>query len=557
MATVYYRAFDLIIIDTDGGRHVFPSESINAYNVTASSSLGTLSSDSNGQIAAGSFTATLGDIVEFSHSTYPGTMRLKLRATSEEAFTDPEYPSTVFVLDDPRTAVTTSKTVQLYLADTAQPTVRPMYVGNAKAGGVTKIPYKSPLAQTVRVYAVSEDEEGQLSTLDVTRAEYDDIAVPPLTGTFLSLTDTPSSYTSQALKAVRVNASETALEFYTPSSGITIGSTAISSGTNGAILFQGSGTVQQDAARLFWDDSADRLGVNTNSPSANVHVKAKNNSDDVMFVDGTASQSGYLFRAGKNGNGNYFRIDSDGNIDAIGGVNTRIRGSSGKVYFPDGIILTFWESNGGSGEIRADNYGYPFQINALADVRALTVKAHSSQTVNVFEVDDSSFNPKVFVDASFRLGIGTSSNSAKIHVIATSNLFRAGYDTSNYVNLEVSSSGVVTFDAVGSGAKFVFSDAVEINGSLTLSAQNIVTDTTTGMKIGTGTTQKLGFFNATPVTQRTNIGAITDSTGGTPGTSVDDVGSSFDQSTLNDNFATLVQKMNAVEQVLQDLGLTS
>jgi hypothetical protein len=39
--------------------------------------------------------------------------------------------------------------------------------------------------------------------------------------------------------------------------------------------------------------------------------------------------------------------------------------------------------------------------------------------------------------------------------------------------------------------------------SLTFSAGNIVTDTTTGTKIGTGATQKLGFFNATPVIQPT------------------------------------------------------
>jgi len=39
--------------------------------------------------------------------------------------------------------------------------------------------------------------------------------------------------------------------------------------------------------------------------------------------------------------------------------------------------------------------------------------------------------------------------------------------------------------------------------SLTFSAGNIVTDTTTGTKIGTGATQKLGFFNATPVVQPT------------------------------------------------------
>lgn len=220
MATVYYRAFDLIIIDTDGGRHVFPNETIDAYNVTASSSLGTLTSDANGQVAAGSFTATLGDIVEFSHGTYPGTMRLKLRATSDEAFTDPEYPSTVFVLDDPRSAVTTSKTVRVYLADTAQPTVRPMYVGNAKIGGVTKFAYKTPLPQTVRVYAISEDEEGQLSTLEVEKAEYDDVAVSAVTGNFLSLTDTPSAYAGEGGKAVAVNFGETGLEFVDfPSSG--------------------------------------------------------------------------------------------------------------------------------------------------------------------------------------------------------------------------------------------------------------------------------------------------------------------------------------------------
>jgi hypothetical protein len=39
--------------------------------------------------------------------------------------------------------------------------------------------------------------------------------------------------------------------------------------------------------------------------------------------------------------------------------------------------------------------------------------------------------------------------------------------------------------------------------SLQFNAGNIITDTTTGTKIGTGTTQKLGFWNATPVVQNT------------------------------------------------------
>jgi hypothetical protein len=49
-----------------------------------------------------------------------------------------------------------------------------------------------------------------------------------------------------------------------------------------------------------------------------------------------------------------------------------------------------------------------------------------------------------------------------------------------------------------------------LNGDLTASTRNIVTDTTTGTKIGTGTTQKIGFFNATPVVQPTAVADATD-----------------------------------------------
>lgn len=45
--------------------------------------------------------------------------------------------------------------------------------------------------------------------------------------------------------------------------------------------------------------------------------------------------------------------------------------------------------------------------------------------------------------------------------------------------------------------------ATTFTGNITLSTKNIVTDTTTGTQIGTGSTQKLGFFGATPVVQQT------------------------------------------------------
>lgn len=58
---------------------------------------------------------------------------------------------------------------------------------------------------------------------------------------------------------------------------------------------------------------------------------------------------------------------------------------------------------------------------------------------------------------------------------------------------------------IGAGTDIAnsFTAANTFTGLVTISANNIATDTTTGMKIGTATSQKLGFFNATPIVQPT------------------------------------------------------
>lgn len=57
-------------------------------------------------------------------------------------------------------------------------------------------------------------------------------------------------------------------------------------------------------------------------------------------------------------------------------------------------------------------------------------------------------------------------------------------------------SGVVTTSITSTGA-------LTPSGNLTMSTHDIVTDTTTGTKFGTGSTQKIGFEGATPVVQQT------------------------------------------------------
>ena len=75
-----------------------------------------------------------------------------------------------------------------------------------------------------------------------------------------------------------------------PSFGITIGSTAISSGTAGRILFEGSGNVVQESANLFWDNTNGRLGIGTSSPA--VSIDARNGFN--LYTSGAAAGSHYL-----------------------------------------------------------------------------------------------------------------------------------------------------------------------------------------------------------------------------------------------------------------------
>ncbi len=85
-----------------------------------------------------------------------------------------------------------------------------------------------------------------------------------------------------------------------------------------------------------------------------------------------------------------------------------------------------------------------------------------------------------------------------------------------------------------------------INGATIGDATNIVLNAGTGTKIGTATGQKLAFYNATPVTQRTGITDVDTSTvDGTYGA---------DEAAVIDSLRT---KLNAVLQVLEDMGITA
>jgi hypothetical protein len=59
---------------------------------------------------------------------------------------------------------------------------------------------------------------------------------------------------------------------FTIATGLTVGTTPITSGTVGRVLFEGTGNVLQESANLFWDNTNGRLGVGTSSPTYGIDI---------------------------------------------------------------------------------------------------------------------------------------------------------------------------------------------------------------------------------------------------------------------------------------------
>ena len=125
--------------------------------------------------------------------------------------------------------------------------------------------------------------------------------------------------------------------------------------------------------------------------------------------------------------------------------------------------------------------------------------------------------------------------------------------------LKGSTSGTATLQtAAAAGAVTVTLPAVTdtlavlgantFTGAQTLSDVDIVLGTTTGTKLGTATTQKLGFYNATPVVQQATTGTATGFTAHS-GTTV------RDDSTFTGGSGTKAYRVSDIVLALKNLGL--
>lgn len=117
----------------------------------------------------------------------------------------------------------------------------------------------------------------------------------------------------------------------TPASGITVGTTAVTSGTVGRVFFQGTGNVVQQSSSLFWDNTNARLGVGaTPATTVRLDVRAQGAlSTDLAFRVRNSADSANLFDI--RGNGTFDFPTYLGGY--IGGLGSEVRmGNAGTFY---------------------------------------------------------------------------------------------------------------------------------------------------------------------------------------------------------------------------------
>ncbi|KKU42546.1 MAG: hypothetical protein UX59_C0043G0001, partial [Microgenomates group bacterium GW2011_GWA1_46_7] len=137
--------------------------------------------------------------------------------------------------------------------------------------------------------------------------------------------------------------------------------------------------------------------------------------------------------------------------------------------------------------------------NSLTSTGALTITPTAGNNLNISLGTTGDFkvntNDLVVDTSEGRVGVGTTSPSAKLHVIALTEQERLGYDTSNYWTSTVGVTGALTMQGVGSGGALTLSPTAGQNlnvslattGDFIVNTNDLVADTSSGY-IGINTT---------------------------------------------------------------------
>ena len=202
-------------------------------------------------------------------------------------------------------------------------------------------------------------------------------------------------------------------------------------------------------------------------------------------------------------------------------------------------VATFTSESGGTGTVRDINFVTPNRSLRIVDtgnssgVYRMTVGSGQANSVGL-ALTGTYNGTGTQVAQSIAPTINQSGSSAYTVLLVNVTESATGSGNKRLLDLQV-----------GSTTKF----NVANDGTVTLAdAANIVAGTSTGTKIGTGTTQKIGFYNATPVVQQNTTGTTTGFTAGA-GSAVDSA------ATFTGGVGSTAYTIGDVVKALKNLGL--
>jgi hypothetical protein len=330
--------------------------------------------------------------------------------------------------------------------------------------------------------------------------------------------------------------------------GLTIGTTPITSGTVGRLLFEGIGNVLQENAILNLDTTNGLIiGGATARGTRLTLVNAADTLASKTLVVRNAADSADRFSV--NGNGSWSLTASTGNVlhafdsgsagsGYLIGSNSAFSGSNSFLQVqPGNITMILSGTSAGFVFSQAGGGGYITQSNQTAVLQFSQASTWGSWK---FGVGKGNMYLSTTIGFSWAGGergtfamenaVEPASNTTNAIQIFSKNITNASFhvrDSNSRIFYAGEKVGMRSNHDLQLAANDTVYLTISTAGLATLAdASNIAVGTTTGTKMGTATSQKLSFWNKTPIVQPTTgiTGATLVTNLGTPITSLDTFG---------------------------------
>jgi hypothetical protein len=284
------------------------------------------------------------------------------------------------------------------------------------------------------------------------------------------------------------------------SSGLTVGTTAIASGTIGRVLFQGTGNVLQQSAGLSFATANNQLNIGTST-----YLRGGTSYLD-SFANGWGLYNCGLQSTFYGNNKDIWNVNtiSLGSASASARLDVRAQGAlSTDVAFRvrnSANTVDILKVQGDAGIVHNGRFGLNTAPNAGID---LFITAGSGSSYGIFAIgtygvaaisarpDTATTNYNFHASVCARFGAYYAGNAGGGSTVTG---IRIGYVAEGF--------NANTFDNIGFKCDIANTGG---GGSIALDIVNgnFRFGTGTGTKLGTATTQKIGFWNATPIVQPT------------------------------------------------------